>query len=235
MYRITFPSRNRRLIYDAFDDYEGTFDFYTDDIEDFQKRWLALEREDDIKEKFLRAKAGEQISDPRRQVAIQYDDASVLAEKKYIVENITFDVYDGYGRVLGRSTDNSSKFHVDKWNIIFKWICFNNHYYRIASYTAKGVCFYCKITDKWITVECKGNPVIENIVKYDFRYKDFYMVEDTGEWFAPEFSAFAGNSLETVCFIESKYFNSEQKVKEDIDQFEVNEEIMSDLFWDVVG
>lgn len=58
MYKITHYDYNCSPICD------GTVSFFTEDIEAFQKKWFAMDRlEESLKEKFLRSKGGELVTD----------------------------------------------------------------------------------------------------------------------------------------------------------------------------
>lgn len=199
----------------------GVAYFFAEDIEDFQKRWLALEEDNNRKERFLRSKAGEIVTDyysdaPELNI-VQQDSETVFGEKESTLENVTFEAFNVH--------DFPTKFHIDKWEIYFKWIRFKNEYFRIASYKAMGVCMYDDFLNRWENAVCYGNPVLENVTVYE--------PEDINE--RPGSSAFAENSIETICFLTNRIFGNEQELQEDISNFKVTEEVMDALFQDVVG
>lgn len=225
MFKITHYDWNCSPICD------GVINFFAEDIEEFQRRWFALldlkGGEYELKEKFLRSKAGELVTDyysgsPEFNI-VQYDEGELFGEKTVETESVTFEAYNAY--------DCPSRFHVNKWNIRFRWISFKGKYYRIAAYRASGVCEYKDYSDRWGSVCCYGNPVLENTVSYD----PIYEIRKTDEWENPNFEDFSENTLETICWLVSAYFNNERELKDDISGFEISEEIMGKLFDDVVG
>lgn len=208
----------------------GTVNFFTEDIEDFQKRWFGLLDDDDEerKERFLRSKAGEFVTDyysdsPELNI-VQYDEGEIFTEKTVELEHVTFEAFNIYGW--------STKFHVEQWEIYFKWISFKGKYYRIASYKARGVCKYSLFTDRLESVKCYGNPVLESVIVYDPRYSG---LQDENEWPDPGFDEFNENKIETICWLTSASFENVQELKNDISMFKITEEIMGQLFENVVG
>ena len=224
MYKVTLQDYNCSPIAD------GTVSFFAEDIEVFQKRWFALLGDDDDsrKERFLRSKAGEFVTDdcsdsPELNI-VQQDEESLFAEKHIVLEKVTFEAFNAYGW--------PTQYHVNQWILRFRWIAFLEKFYGIAFYRANGVCEYSDFADRWKSVECYGNPVLENVVAYNPRYNNRV---DPSEWPAPGFDAFLENRLETICWLTSACFASEQAMKDDLSSFEVSKEIMNQLFADVVG
>lgn len=223
MYKITLFDQNGAACF------SGTASFFTDDIEDFQSRWLRLGNIDEArKDRFLRSKAGEMVTDyysddPELNI-VQYDDCTVYAEKNIVLEDVTFKAYNAYMW--------PEQYHVDRWEICFKWICFKGEYCRIASYKAQGVCMFSDYLDCWTHVNCYGNPVIENIITYSIYPK---LEETIDGRLCTKIEDFRENHLETICFLENGYFKSEQEMQEDMQGFEVTDEIMDILFGDVIG
>ncbi|MCH5194113.1 MAG: hypothetical protein J1F11_09140 [Oscillospiraceae bacterium] len=200
----------------------GVVCFFTEDIEDFQKRWLkAGDISDEQKDRFIRSKEGEIVTDyysddPELNI-VQQDTGAVYGEKEVTIEDVTFEAFNAY--------NCSETYHVDRWDIHFKWIRFGNEYYRIASYNANGVCQYDDHLDRWEHVTCYGNPVLENDVVYELENRDD----------RPEIKAYAENCIRTVCFLTNWVFENEQSAKENIDSFKVTDEVMDRLFSDVIG
>ena len=215
MYKITLYDCNCCPVSD------GTVSFFADDIEDFQKKWLALENDNDRKERFLRSKAGKIVTDyysdsPELNI-VQFDNDMIYGEKEIVLENAVFDAFNAYGC--------SEKYHVARWNICFKWIRFKNEYFRIASYKAEGVCEYDQILKRWDSASCYGNPVLKNVIEYE--------PENIND--SPELSAFSENCIETICFLTNKIFKNEQDMQKDISHFKITEDVMDRLFSDVIG
>ena len=224
MYKITHYDYNCCPICD------GTVSFFTEDIEAFQKRWFAMDRlEEGLKEKFLRSKGGELVTDwygndPELNI-VQQDQSTVYGEKTVTLEKQTFEAHNAY--------QWASRFYVDRWIIRFQWMGFRGKYYRLASYQADGVCrfnIFCR--GRWDSVVCHGNPVLENTVKYKPNYPPRV---DESQWDNPGFDDFKENRIETICWLVNDEFDTEEELKADISSFEVTEEIMDWLFADVVG
>ena len=213
MYKITLYDQNCCPISD------GVVSFFTEDIEDFQKRWL--ETDNDTKDRFLRSKNGEIVTDyysdaPELDI-VQQDIGAVYGEKEVILENVTFEAFNAY--------NCPEKYHVDRWKIHFKWIRFKDEYYRIASYNAEGVCQYDDILKRWDSTTCYGNPVLENFIAYEPENRDD----------RPGTEAYAENCISTICFLTNWVFENEQSLKGDIDNFAVTDKVMDVLFRDVIG
>ncbi len=126
------------------------------------------------------------------------------------------------------------KFHVRCWSIHFRWIAFKNKYYRMASYLAEGVCQIDTMLyeGRLKTVSCFGNPVLINKIVYEPEYS---LNVDKKYWSHPSFSDFADNKLQTICYLVNEWFEDEKELLEDMENFEVTDEVLDRLFADVVG
>lgn len=224
MYKITLYDHNSGGIAD------WTVCFFTDDIEDFQARWFHSRWvSEETKERFLRSKAGEMVTDywidsPDLNI-VQQDEAVVFAEKKVVLSDVTFGNYISH--MYG------SEFYVKQWDIHFKWIKFKKEYFRIASYKAEGVCRFDHIfVKRWESIFCYGNPVLENTVVYDPKYSGRV---DESLWDNPTVDDFKDNHVETICFLTNAVFKTKRKMEKDIADFKVTGEVMDRLFDDVAG
>lgn len=223
MYKITHYDYNCCPICD------GTVSFFTEDIEAFQMKWFAMDRlEESLKEKFLRSKSGELVtdwysSDDSELNIVQQGQSAVYGEKTVTLSKQTFEAHNAY--------DWPSQFYVDRWIIRFQWIGFDGKYYRLASYRAYGVCEYNFLIDRWDSVTCYGNPVLENTVKYEPNFHG----PDKEKWDNPGLNDFGENHLGTICWLVNAVFTDETTLKADISSFCVTEEVMDQLFADVVG
>ena len=224
MYKITLYDYNCSPICD------GVVSFFAQDIDDFQARWLASGRVDEArKERFLRSKAGELVTDwydsedPALNI-VRQGEAAVYGQKTVVLDDVTFESFNAYRC--------SSTFHVNRWTIHFKWIAFQGEYHRIASFQADGVCQEGLFVDRLEDVECYGNPVLENTVKYAPQYNRRV---DPSLWDNPGFGDFAENKIQTICWLVNGTFADLEALKEDLAAFEVTPEIMDWLFADVVG
>ena len=171
MYKITLYDENTCPICD------GVVTFFSDDIDEFEKRWVATNRVDNVTlERFLRSKNGESVTDyysdnPELNI-VQKDHEDILFEKYIVKEDVTFFATNAY--------DCQQKYHVQKWECHFLWIRFQNKYYRIVQYVANGVCMYNSFLERLDSVTCYGNPVLENVVHYNPEYSS-----DKSKWPTP--------------------------------------------------
>lgn len=209
---------------------DGTVHFFTDDIEDFQKKWFKLEKDKDRKKRFLRSKAGEIVvdyySDDPEMNIVQYDDAHTYAEQDITLNDVTFESTNAYLW--------TEKYHVDQWNIHFKWISFKNRYYRIASYLASGVCLIDTMffPGRLERATCYGNKVLINKIVYKPKYPG--RVPES-EWPHPTYEDFKFNTIQTICYLMNGWFPDEKALLEDINHFEVTDQVQDRLFADVIG
>lgn len=147
-------------------------------------------------------------------------------EKDVRLEDVTFEARNAY--------DWPSKFHVNRWSIHFRWIAFQNEYYRIASYVAEGVCMIDTMFQKGKlrAVKCFGNPVLQNDIAYEPQYS---LWVDEKDWPNPSYSDFDDNKLQTICYLHNRTFQDEKELLEDMENFKVTDEVLDWLFADVVG
>lgn len=246
MYKITLNDDNRCPIT------EMSAHFFTEDIEEFQKRWFALEPSDDRKSRFLQSKNGECITDSSYCDAnfniVQQGMAKIYDEQKFVLHDKKMTVQNFYGCI--------SVFYSKKLEITFRWICFQGNYYRIAKYLAAGI---CEIDDGlYRTVECNGNRVLENNIpfktKYRFTYADLRRqglldnytdeeLDDVKKFLDPRYTtpeeatldAFRDNSVQSICYVTNEYFGTEEDLMADSSQFEVTAEVLDLLLCDIVG
>ena len=223
MYKIELYDYNCSPICD------GTTSFFTDDIEEFERQWFELEYDEKRKERFARSKAGEMVTDyyndsPELNI-VQFDNARIYGERDVTLEDITFEATNAYWF--------TERYHVNQLEIHFQWIAFKNQYYRIASYSAIGVCMvgmFCD--DRLKSVECSGNRVLINKVVYDPKYLGWI---PESEWPNPTYDDFRENTIQTICYITNAYFSDEKELQEDMKDFTVTDEVLDRLFADVIG
>ena len=224
MYKITLYDMNRNPIAD------GTACFFTEDIDDFERRWTVLETDKDRIDRFLRSKEGEIISDfwlhgEEYNIVQEDNHAKIFYEKQFLLENVTFEAANFY--------DCKTKFHVNRWNCTFRWIRFKDEFIRIVSFTASGVCRWHNIfEDRLDAVSCYGNLVLENIVKYSPCYNGQNPIEKLPD---PSFEDFSGNSIATICWLESLYFKTQKSMETDWRNFRITKKVMNQMFANVVG
>lgn len=222
MYKVTlfdissYPTSNRVI------------SFYTDDINDFEKHFVSLCKNDkDRVKRFRRSKAGECISDGYMNIPaynmVQEDPAAEFPyEKPATLHDVTFFATNAYGW--------QEQYHVDDWYCTFRWIRYRKKFIRVVSFRAVGVCMI-RDDGSLKDVTCFGNPVLINHPKYIVEYNRGVPVTDhplTHE-------DFAGNIIETFCWLPGERFNTELDAEDDFRSFEVTEEIMDRMFREVIG
>ncbi len=184
--------------------------FFAEDIDDFEKRWVALGAEEASLERFRKSKSGELISDTwfddsKDNIVNKFDEAKTIGERCFEITDTEFHV--------SNSTEGRMDFRVDNWKLQYRWIQLDNNYFRIARYRAEGV--QCKRfhDTEWIIPVRNGNPVIE--------------LEDND----------SGCSLTTICYLLSCVLYNEEEAIKDMDSFNVESYRgeKENLFVDVVG
>ena len=75
---------------------DGTESFFTEDIEDFQERWIKCGADKGRVERFLRSKAGELVTDYHETFndeelnIVQRDTCPIYDEKEFVLGNVYF-------------------------------------------------------------------------------------------------------------------------------------------------
>ena len=197
----------------------GTINIFCEDIEDFQRRWFKLETEEEPKERFLRSKNGEIVTDyygndPARNI-VQHDLATVYAERTVILHSVSFGENEF-------SYDNM--FYARRLELWFRWISFKGKYWRIASFTADGPCVKSiLLRDGYREVDCDGNPFFENTlnaVTGGGRNRPDYWPLDF----------FSANRIVSIGFLESWLFRRKVLMEKDIRRFHITDKILERLF-----
>ena len=162
----------------------SAINYYTDDIEDFQNRWFALEENENSHACFLRSKAGEyasniynitheeyqKLQDNEKE---QYDEYNMVQysenckcvfQQTVNFENLEAIVTNGFGC--------ETKYYMKDIAITYKYICFNDKYVKIAKFKAKGVCSdsVC-VSEGYVNPMLFGNRVIEISDTLELPYK----------------------------------------------------------------
>ena len=223
MYMITLYDMNSSPVSD------GLARFFTEDIDHFEQNWasLCIKRGDHERvERFRRSKNGELVTDyyvddSELNIVQEDPDAEVLHEKQFTLQDVAFFATNVYGW--------QQQYHVDHWDCAFRWIRFRKDCLRVFKYMPSEV---CRIDVKRLReVNCYGNPVLIN-------NKGFVVEFDRGVPIIDHplsYSDFAGNSIETFCWLTGRYFKTRKEIESDFKSFEMSEEVMDRMFWDVIG
>lgn len=135
--------------------------YYADDIEEFQRRWFALEIFEARKERFLKSKSGVYESDvpfidedgsfDMVQTASDYE---CLFEKTVELKNQEVIVRNGF--------DWETLFCIDNLKIFYRYIRFKGAILKIGRFEIKGVCEKDASGEGgFVRVDVWGNRVIE--------------------------------------------------------------------------
>ena len=207
---------------------DGTEVFFTEDIDDFQKRWIKCGADQGRIERFLRSKKGELVTDyhgtdnDAELNIVQHDICTIYDEKEFILGNVYFWIKNaiGFGNWL----------HADKINFCFKWIRFKQDFLRIANVKVLGLteCFYDngKKCIEYSPAECECNPVMEILPSektFDISRRSYNPID------------FAENSYVSICYLFDRYFSSEKKLIKDTRNFLVTKRELDVLFKNFIG
>jgi len=135
--------------------------YYTDNIEEFQRQWFLLERDEFRKERFLKSKSGVYESDVpfidedgRFDMVQTASDYECLFEKTVELKDQEVAVRNGF--------DWESLFCIDNLKIMYRYIRFKDSILKIGRFEIKGVCEKDTSSKNSFTrVEVWGNRVIE--------------------------------------------------------------------------
>lgn len=150
-YKITLNDWNCSPIAD------GLAEFFTEDIERFEKLWLASGNiPEELARKFARSKNGECVTDwysddPEYNI-VQKGRADIYAEKECRLRDIRCASWNAYGW--------PSRYAIQDWHVRFLWIGFQERHLRLAEWTARNVMRYNEFCDMWEQAWCDGNPVL---------------------------------------------------------------------------
>lgn len=138
----------------------GTAEFYCDNIDEFERKWLAQKPDELRIEKFRRSKNGECVidyysDDPELDI-VQYDgEAKVYREFLYCENDAEVTIHNGYYC--------EAVYYADKLEIKIRAVKFKGEYMLQAKYASEGMCMKNWLGErKYSDVNCWGNPVLEH-------------------------------------------------------------------------
>ena len=201
---------------------DWTINFFTEDIEDFQSRWFKLEHNEDIKERFLRSKSGTFETDycvakDAESDIVQQGMAMIYDEKRFTMSNVYFRIENAVGFSSYRSY-----LHADEMELRFKWIRFKKKFARVAKVKVEGLTEFDG-KHKFIAAKCWSNQIMERLGDKNFD-KNYDPCD------SPE--KFVGNSFVNICYLPSRFFDSERKLLKDTRKFIASKRYLRDLFQD---
>ena len=132
--------------------------FFTEDVECFEKNYFSSDQYDEVKERYLKSKAGEIVTDyytdsPECNI-FQYDAHSNILERKYFSFEKKFFLLRNFWGFL-------KKVYAEKAEVTIAKILFHGTYYIIGKYKLSGVCEEDYLeNDSYRTCYVCGNPII---------------------------------------------------------------------------
>ena len=237
---------------------------FTDDIDNFQRRWASLEKafwwmqygldyyekvEDNEGILRLKAKVSRRATRKFQKMIKQF--CRSKAGKKVcfyynkpeynIVQIAAATIYAEKTFVVEDAwfthtslCDYWNHFHVDRWTIRFRWILFRGAYFRTASYLAEGVCQFDLEPKRLWQVENNGGNAIYEISS-PYAPDNGTLSQDETPMRNSSFQDFAGNTVATIADMDAKRYENERELLADAESFAITEKIMADLFGDMAG
>ena len=197
---------------------DGTESFFVDNLEDFEKNWKPLVKDEERIKRYEKSKNGEVItdyySDDENLNIVQMDSNSkVIDEVEYEKTNFDIDLYNAY--------NCSSKYYIFSLKYKLRKIAFKGDYYIIAKYKITGIAEYTWLSrnesDKYENASFYGNPVCS--VKYSDESFEYY----------PTTEPFKEDTIDS--FVWHIVWNRKDNVVLD----ELNEEELQYLLRDIIG
>ena len=216
MYKITLYDRNCPSCC------SGTEEFYCDNIDEFERKWLRKENDEATIERFRRSKNGECVTDyysddPELDI-VQYDgDAAIYHELKETWNDRTLELHNSY-RWPGT-------YHIKGAEIHLRYVCFKGVYMEQAAYRLEGICMESLFGDKkYHEVTCWGNRVLEH--------------HRTNPGYSDNQEDYKGEVIESFVYFPVKRFKTKEKMEEAYHHRQkkgLNEEELDHLFRDIPG
>lgn len=172
--------------------------FFTDDIEQFQQDWFALEEDGLRKERFLQSKSGKIVtdyySDDEELAIVQRDDsAKVLAEETVRREDIFVTLVNGYGW--------TGEVRIADLCVVWRYVLFKGRCHLAGSYQMKGVCSY-RGDGIYDSQECYGNKVLKSSGREGVGWREGKLDRERSS-----FAYFKDNVIASICFIEVREYD----------------------------
>lgn len=155
MYKIVLYDANTPPVY------TNLINYYTDNLDDFQKRWFQLETDEDLKERFLISRAGKYVcaipyiaDETKEYDIVQADeDCICLCEKDIDLKKFDVVVSNGYGFI--------TKYYSKEIHLSYQYICFKGKIVKVGKFKAKGVCQDDLFKLGYTEPNVFGNKVVE--------------------------------------------------------------------------
>lgn len=200
----------------------GVFSCYCEDIDKFAEKWLPLQFCENTKERFLRSKNGEMVTDyysdsPDLNIVQEDKDAVVYFDKDVIFRDKWLDLHNGF--------EFATKFHFDELIVSLKYARYDGDLLRLASYKATGVCFYNSFTSsnkKYGAVTCYGNRVL-----VESKNEEPFSSTSTED--------FKDKTIEFIAYSPLGTFDDMESMKADFDNPNLSNTLLDILLCDILG
>lgn len=198
----------------------GTISYYHENIDIFAEKWMKLETNEDRKERFLRSKSGEIVTDyysdnPDLNIVQEDKEAIVYYEKDVIFKDKWLKLHNGYGW--------GSDLHFDELVVSLKYVRYESNLLRLATYRAKGVCCKDVFTDKdYSDVSCFGNRVL-----IESENKEPFTSDNTED--------FKDKTIEFIAYFPLDTFENMESMKKDFDSPDLSDKELDRLLHDILG
>lgn len=135
---------------------------FTEDIEEFTEKYLHLEEDEDRKNRFLRSKDGEMVTDyysddPNLNIVQFMPEVEVLGESSFCEHNLTVTVKNGF--------DYPSDYFFAELGFRVMWVRTKEQLLKLVKANGIGCCVKNEFSDltkiPWSKVEVYGNPFWE--------------------------------------------------------------------------
>lgn len=225
MYKITLYDYNCNPIYD------GVACLFVNELEEFEPLWLARERDEERKKRYLRSKEGELVtdyySDNSELNIVQFDEnVEILGETKYKFKEKTYTLFNTYRW--------PSVIYARRTEITLRYIQFKGKYFLIGKYKLVGVCSEDHIHGEngngWCYCSTWGNPIHNKSINDE----DFRIDEDGLHRYDWPKDKFSNDFIETYCWVTIGVFS--EKDNFDIDEMDnLSDEMIEILIRDIPG
>ena len=200
----------------------GVISYYCEDIDKFAERWLPLQFCEDTKERFLRSKNGEMVTDyysndPSLNIVQEDKDAVVYFQRDIVFKDKWLTLHNGY--------NYPTDYHFDKLLVGLKYIRYEGDLLRLATYKAYGICYKnnSKFLDKkYCAVACFGNRVLaESKNKEPLR--------------SDNLKDFKDKTIEFIAYSLLGAFEDMDSMKNDFDNPYLPDKLLDILLCDILG
>lgn len=199
----------------------GVISYYVENIDIFAEKWMKLEADEDRKERFLRSRNGELVTDyysdsPDLNIVQEDKDAIVYFDKDVIFRDKELNLHNGFGW--------STEFYFDELIVSLKYVRYENDLLRLATYKARGVCQsnFPFLDKKYSDVSCYGNPVLIES-------------ENQEPYYSNNTENFKDKTIECIAYLSLGTFKDMESMRRDFNNPDLSDEVLDELLRDILG